>query len=264
MIGTFVRWNRRLSKRITPDNHYEANVFGMYIKTATICMAQGDVHHVLDVGAGAFWQFPLHYKADLGLHLTGVDIDGVNLARNVALDERLECDVTRALPLPDAAIDLITVWSGIEHFSDNASFLRNCARVLRPGGRLVAQFPSRYAPFAVANRLLPPRFTRWLLARIMPGSEGVLGFSAHYDNTDYAAFCRIVAAAGLEVEYYYPGYFSSDYFGFFLPLYILSTAYDLLRFCLGVRSLASYNLFILRKPGPANELRLRFVDDRFA
>lgn len=44
-----------------------------------------------------------------------------------------------ALPFPDASFDIITCRIAQHHFPDVFRFMRECARVLRPGGRLVQQ-----------------------------------------------------------------------------------------------------------------------------
>lgn len=44
-----------------------------------------------------------------------------------------------ALPFPDAAFDLITCRIAPHHFPNAFAFMRECARALKPGGRLVIQ-----------------------------------------------------------------------------------------------------------------------------
>jgi SAM-dependent methyltransferase len=252
VLREFFAANKRISQAITPRHVHEANVFGAYHKLAAILMSHPDVRNVVDVGAGKKWHFPSHYKEWFGLHLIGLDIDEAEMAPNADLDEKIRCDVVEDIPLPDNSVDLFTVSSGVEHFSNNEKFLNNAYRKLRPGGFFIAQFPSRYAPFAIANRLLPPRVTRRVLDNTMLDSKKELGFRAYYDRTHYSAFKKLVASAGFRELYHLPGYYSSSYCEFFVPLYLMSYAWDAFAFGMGVKQLAAYNLWVLVKPDPTS------------
>ena len=87
---------------------------------------------------------------------SGVELVGVDLAeREVEGMERIVADV-RALPLPDASVDQVLLVSTLEHVgadntgyglaaedapSSRADALRELARVLRPGGRMLVTVP---------------------------------------------------------------------------------------------------------------------------
>ena len=49
----------------------------------------------------------------------------------------------RALPLPDAAFDVVVSFETIEHFDRQADFVREVKRVLRPGGLFIVSTPDR-------------------------------------------------------------------------------------------------------------------------
>jgi SAM-dependent methyltransferase len=48
-----------------------------------------------------------------------------------------------ALPIPDASADVVVTMQVVEHLWDLPGFLRECRRVLRPGGTLLAATPNR-------------------------------------------------------------------------------------------------------------------------
>ena len=48
-----------------------------------------------------------------------------------------------ALPVADRAVDLVVSSQVVEHLWDQDAFVAECARVLRPGGRLVVTTPNR-------------------------------------------------------------------------------------------------------------------------
>jgi SAM-dependent methyltransferase len=212
---------------------------------------------VLDVGAGKQWHFPKHYKEWYDIRLIGLDIDGAEMKDNALLDKRIECDAVKHIPIPAGTVDLVMISSGIEHFSNNQKFLENAFDVLRPGGYLIAQFPGRYAPFAIANRLLPKSTSKKLLAASMGETAEHLGFVAHYDRTNYSAFRRMAQASGFKIIYQLSGYNSSSYLEFFLPFYLISYLYDSIMHAVGLKDLAAYNLWILRKPGESDSLEFK-------
>ena len=56
---------------------------------------------------------------------------------NLLPDEKIECDVVEQIPAPLGSVDLVMISSGIEHFSNNETFLKN-AFAARYSARSVA------------------------------------------------------------------------------------------------------------------------------
>lgn len=54
----------------------------------------------------------------------------------------VRADCNAPLPFRTGAFDAVLSREGIEHFENQAGFLRECARVLRPGGRIVLTTPN--------------------------------------------------------------------------------------------------------------------------
>jgi tocopherol O-methyltransferase len=98
---------------------------------------------VLDVGCG-FGGSALWLVRNRRCHVTGVTISPVQAkraaeqARADGLDDRADFLVMDAnqLGFPAATFDVVWVIECSEHLEDKEAFVRSCARVLRPGGRL--------------------------------------------------------------------------------------------------------------------------------
>lgn len=76
------------------------------------------------------------------------------------------CDAER-LPFPDGAFDLVSVAFGLRNMTDKEGALREMARVLRPGGRLLVLEFSRVAPalskaYDWYSFKVLPRLGRWI------------------------------------------------------------------------------------------------------
>jgi len=105
---------------------------------------------VLDAGCGVGYGSALLVQLGGAGRCVGVDIapDAVDRARaDHAADERLEFqlgDVT-ALDFPDDSFDVVTCFETVEHIDQSAQerFVAEAARVLRPGGLLIASSPNR-------------------------------------------------------------------------------------------------------------------------
>jgi SAM-dependent methyltransferase len=237
---------RRFSFAITPDHYEQTHAYRHYHSRVEIELLKSASAVVVDLGGGRHFQFD-EARRIRPFRLISIDIDQAELDANASADERICADVCApGLKLPNPA-DLVLSRAGFEHFQDNKAALANLAGMLRPGGKAIVVFAGRHAPFAVLNRLLPERMAQWALSMLIPGSTTECGFHAHYDRCTFSAFSECAENSGFDVVEYYPSFFSSGYFAFAPPLYVLSLALDVLRFAIGGRNLASYHFFVLAR-----------------
>jgi 2-polyprenyl-3-methyl-5-hydroxy-6-metoxy-1,4-benzoquinol methylase len=90
----------------------------------------------IPAGEGALaWQL---HKA--GYEVTAGDIDPKFF--KVAPIPCVHIDLNRRFPIEDSQFDFISCIEGIEHLEDQFAFVRECCRVLKPGGRLVLSTPN--------------------------------------------------------------------------------------------------------------------------
>lgn len=76
----------------------------------------------------------------------------------------VQADACAALPFRTGSFDALVSLEGIEHFEDQTGFLRECSRVLRPGGLMVLTTPnvmhlsSRVSAFWTGQRMMRQGF----------------------------------------------------------------------------------------------------------
>jgi ubiquinone/menaquinone biosynthesis C-methylase UbiE len=114
---------------------------------------------VLDAGCGTGYLLrQLAARAPAAEGLTGIDPAPamIETAQAAAGDDRLHfCSgVAERLPFPDGSFDLIVSTTSFDHWADQLAGLRECARVLEPGGHLVLadQFSALLAWSLLAGR----------------------------------------------------------------------------------------------------------------
>jgi len=121
------------------------------------------------------------------LHAAGWTCIGVDLCpRPGVAFPIIAADASGPLPFRPESFDLIVAGELIEHLIDQESFLRECYRLLRPGGRLVLTTPN--LSFSI-NRLL-----------ILFGREPMfVSAPYHLHFHTRSSLTRLVKEAGLEI-----------------------------------------------------------------
>ena len=122
----------------------------------TLARLSGDDPAVLDVGCGdgSFLDHLAQHVGDERVRWVGIDYSKHQLEKASALPYEFQwCDLDEGIPLPDVSIDLLHAAEVIEHLADPDLLVQECARVLRPGGHLLATTPNLHAWY---NRLLFP------------------------------------------------------------------------------------------------------------
>jgi ubiquinone/menaquinone biosynthesis C-methylase UbiE len=248
-LTAFIDANRRRSKRLERRlPHARPRLQVRYARTVAKYADKRPHRRVVDLGAGRTSHFVALQAPDSSAEIVGVDVDRDELALNEDVDTKVVVAPGAALPFADASVDLVVSRSVLEHVEGVADTLAEAYRVLRPGGRTIHVFASKRAPFSVLNRVLPERASGWLLRTLVPGSEGRLGFPARYEHCTAGRMEHVLRRQGFEVERTEVNYYQSDYFGFLLPLYLLSVGYELVVRALGKRELAAVVMVVGRKP----------------
>ncbi len=119
---------------------------------------------VLEAGSGEGYGADM--IAGVATKVIGLDYDASAVAHVRARYPRVEMiqGNLAALPLDDASVDVVVNFQVIEHLWDQSQFLRECLRVLRPGGELLISTPNRITFSPGRDTPLNPFHTRELNA----------------------------------------------------------------------------------------------------
>jgi SAM-dependent methyltransferase len=127
---------------VAEENYWFRRHEAAYRWVAAAVPVRGAV--VLEAGCGEGYGAGLLAAAGAEL-VVGADLDRRTLAhvRGTYPAVRPVRANLVALPLADAAVDIVVASQVVEHLWDQDAFVGECARVLRPGGRLVLTTPNR-------------------------------------------------------------------------------------------------------------------------
>lgn len=101
--------------------------------------AAGRKISILDVGCG-----PGALLAELSMYGEAIGIDNSPLAVNFCKERGADArvgEITK-LPFPDASFDVVLVLDVLEHIEKDALAAAELARILKPGGQLIAMVPA--------------------------------------------------------------------------------------------------------------------------
>ena len=149
---------------------------------------------VVDAGCG-IGGTALHVAKAHGCEVVGINICAHQIeiaqrrAAGAGLSDRVRfqrADCSAHLPFPDRSVDVIINIESACHYSDRARFLSECARILKDGGRIVAQ------DWMAADGMAEHRYRE----HIQPICDSWVMKSLESE----ASYRRMLGAAGLEVE----------------------------------------------------------------
>lgn len=115
----------------------------------------------------------------------------------------VQADACAPLPFTDESFDAVLSLEGIEHFENQAAFVRECARVLRPGGRFILTTPNvlhlsaRFASFWTGQRGLKRGFINE--DQTLRGRDGDRVYHGHAFLIDVFRLRYIMAIEGLRI-----------------------------------------------------------------
>lgn len=121
----------------------------------------------LDLGCGmGGFQDGLRETCETVFH-SDLDIDSLKTCKERGF-HRGVCANGYALPYADESVDLVCMFDAIEHIPDDQRAMREVARVLRPGGRVLVTVPAYPLLYANNDRIAQHerRYTRPMLREV--------------------------------------------------------------------------------------------------
>jgi SAM-dependent methyltransferase len=175
---------------------------------------------VVDAGCGyATFATPWHQFCR---RLIGMDVSP-RIRENSWVGHRVRGDLYQ-LPLLGNSVDLVIMRYVMEHLERPAEALREAARVLRPGGKLVLLTPNRRHYVCLVARLIPHWFHCWIFARHGRFAQDV--FPSRYRANTPHLLCEVARQAGFGVTEMELLEGPPWYLGWFWPAFMLGIAYE--------------------------------------
>ncbi len=223
------------------------DIFSLYEEIVTHYMNGKHGQIVVDIGGGTSCLFAKYRNPSVNAKIIAVDISEEQLKNNRDVSEKVVADVMQDMPFENEKIDLVVSRAVLEHLKNLESFIIASQRILKSGGYSIHLYPSKFAPFALFNQLLPNKLSRKLLYSLNLGSRGICGFPSFYNNCFYSATTALLKKHGFDVVDIYFSYYQSPYFGFFVPIFFLSALYEMFIQSIGAKNLCAYLLVVARK-----------------
>ncbi len=175
---------------------------------------------IYDIGGGKNPYLSPEKKRQLNATVIGLDISAeeLDLAPKDSYDEIICADIMNYQG--DNNADLLLCQALLEHIKDVEKAFTAISSILKPGGIALLFVPNRNSLFARLNRVLPQKIKKLLLYSIYPGTVGNQGFPAYYDKCTPSEFRDLAKLHNLSIReerYYY----TSAYFSFLFPLYLI-------------------------------------------
>ncbi len=181
----FIEWYRQ-SVRRSFDRH-------------TVMLSHIPMHsYVLDYGCGwGIFSEMMHNERQCCVDGVDPDAFSIEIARDfIGKREDLSFSTTQIQDIPSEKYEVVVSAEVIEHTHNPGIYLRECNRVLRPGGFLIISLPNIMTPRYILTTMADLRKNFKSISRSMKISYDKKHH--HIQAWDPATFCRLTCTMGFE------------------------------------------------------------------
>ena len=123
-------------------------------------------------------------------------------------------------------VDMIISKTLLEHVPDNEKSAKNMYTALSDGGTMIHHVPSKAHPYSLILRLVGPRLQKLLIKHLRPHALKETGYPAFFNYCSVSEMRDLLKRSGFNNIDIRPYYFATDYFSFFVPLFLLVALFE--------------------------------------
>ena len=125
-------------------------------------------------------------------------------------------------------IDLVISKAVFEHVPDNTAAFRNLYVAMGSSSIMHHYVPSGFHPYSIVLKLVGNKMQKWLIRNLRPREDAIMttGYPAFFNLCDPVSLRKLLNESGFCDVNYIIYYKATDYFAFFLPLYVLVATFE--------------------------------------
>jgi len=173
----------------------------------------------------------------------GLDIDS-NPENYKVYDSFLLQSIEKKL---NQKFDMIISKTLLEHLPNNEKSLLTIYNGLNHDGVTMHYVPNKYHFYSVILRIIGPKLQKILIHHLRPEAETVTGFPAFFDNCSPNQMRKLlqnIGFKGIKIKTYFR---ATDYFSFFVPIFIIIAIFENLFKYFDLKLFASGMILIAKK-----------------
>ena len=147
----------------------------------------------------------------------------------------------------DQKFNLIISKTLLEHVPDNTKSLKVMYDALQSDGIMMHYIPCKYHFYSIILRIIGPQLQKTLINYIRPETKSVTGYPVFFNQCSSHAMenlCKNTGFRQIEIKSYYR---ATDYFSFFVPVFMIISIFENLFKYFDLKLFASGIILVAKK-----------------